>query len=243
MRIVAILPGRFHPVHPGHIASFNQLAKLFGMHNTYLALSQKQDPPRSPFKVDDRAKMALCLGVNRANIISVHYPYSAREYVDKLRLDPENTVLVFGVSNKDMSDKPRFTFEDNSGGYMLPYPQDGSNLQPVSKHAYIVTTKTVPFKAGGQITDASKFRREYARADDSKRTSMINDVYGTYGKLLKPIFDSNIRLTESITGYLWKFSSMIHSATPQQRAKLESMLAEAKQFAQRTTTIDYIDES
>jgi hypothetical protein len=251
MRIVAILAGRFHPVHPGHVSSFNQLAKMFGIHNTFMALSEKQDPPRSPFNVGDRAKMALCLGMNKANVISVHYPYSAREYVSKLNLDPDNTVIVFGVSEKDMKENPRFAFEDQGdNSYIRPYPSDGKNLQPVSKNAYVVVTKTVPFASGGKrIKDASTFRKEYARADDESRNTLLSSIYGTYYSTLKPIFDSNIRLTESITGYLWKFSSMLNEATPEQKKRLELMLSEAKKLAAQSSKKlpesiqDYIDET
>lgn len=249
MRILAIVPGRFHPVHPGHAASFAYMSKRFGLNNTYLAMSQKVDQPRSPFQVGDRAKMGMCLGVPKENIISVHYPYSAKEYLDRFNLDPSDTIVVFGVGKKDMAEKPRFNFEGdgNTASYMQPYPANGHNLQPANSRVYVVTTPTTPFTVGGKtMTDAHSIRNAYASSDSDTRDRMLSDLYGKYAKHLKPIFDANVRLDESIRGYLKKIKSKVSEASQEQRHKLMQLIQEAEQFSSKMrdgVIIDYLDES
>ena len=132
MKVVAIYPGRFHPFHKGHASSFKQLAEKFGLDNTFLAISAKQEQPKSPFSAQDRAKMAVSLGIPSKNIIAVRNPYAAQEYIDQLNLDPEQTALIFGVSKKDMEGEPalgippdpRFGFKpkkDGSLSYLQPF--------------------------------------------------------------------------------------------------------------------------
>lgn len=248
MRILAIVPGRFHPPHPGHAASFAYMSKRFGLNNTYLAMSQKVEQPRSPFQVGDRAKMGMCLGIPKENIISVHYPYSAKEYLDRFNLDPADTIVVFGVGKKDMAENPRFTFEGdiNSSSYMQPYPADGKNLQPASSRVYVVTTPTTPFKVGGKtMTDAHSIRNAYATSDSNARDNILSDLYGRYSKHLKPIFDNNVRLDESIKGYLTKIKAKLSEATIDQRERIMNLISEARQYTtsiKNNKVIDYLDE-
>lgn len=202
MQVKAIYPGRFHPFHKGHAASFKQLADSFGLENTYLALSEKQEQPKSPFAAGDRAKMAMALGIPKENIISVRNTYGADEYIKRFEaagIDPNQTALIFGVSGKDMGADPRFSFapkKDGSPSYLQPY---GDELQPMTKHAYVVTTNVAEFPIAGQsMTDASQIRSAYVKGDDKMKAQILTDLYGNAAKLIKPIFDKNLQLSESI---------------------------------------------
>ena len=110
MNIVVVYPGRFHPFHRGHKASYDQLAKQFGAENVYIATSNLVDPAKSPFSFDDKRRMMIKLGIPSDHIVQVKNPYQAREITSGIQ-DPENTVLVFAVSEKDMSgEDARFKF-------------------------------------------------------------------------------------------------------------------------------------
>lgn len=205
MEVIAVYPGRFHPFHKGHASSFNQLAKEFGVNNTYLALSQKQEMPKSPFSAGDRAKMAMALGIPKENIISVKQPYQAQEYIERFQnagIDPEQTILVFGVSKKDMQDDPRFSFQpkkDGSPSYLQPYVKGPQ--EPMTKHAYIVSTDVADFPIiGQQMRDASAIRSAYIKGDEKVKSQILSDLYGTKAaKILKPIFDQQLSaVTENI---------------------------------------------
>jgi hypothetical protein len=237
MRVIAILPGRYHPVHPGHVQAFKYMANIFGIANTFLGMSEKQDPPRSPFSIEDRVRIALCAGIPRKNIIPVHYPYSSKEYLDKFRSDQNNTVIVYGIGAKDMAEKPRFTFESDS--LIQPYPKDGMNLKPASQATYLVTTPTMPFKIGNQtIENARNIRSMYGKATDQQRINILQELYGKYAELVKPIFDKNIRLNESAMHY--HFNMLIENGmklyphiNEDKQRKLLIMLDEAKNLAQQ----------
>lgn len=245
MNIIAVYPGRFHPFHKGHAASFKQLAEKFGLKNTYLAISAKQEQPKSPFSAQDRAKMATSLGIPAKNIIAVSNPYSANEYIAKVEADGgdvNNTALVFGVSKKDMegdpamgiAPDPRFSFKnkkDGSASYMQPYSQKAMQTPaPMTQHGYIMSTDVAEFPiAGKTMRDASAIRQAYAGADIKKKMKILTDLYGDKAETMKPIFDNNLQITESIRRLIATIKPMINEATPAQKERFVNLLSEAKQ--------------
>lgn len=261
METIAIYPGRFHPFHKGHAASFKQLAKEFGLNNTYLAISAKQEQPKSPFSAEDREKMAMALGIPKNNIISVSNPYNANEYIERFKgagINPEETILVFGVSAKDMETDPRFSFKpkkDGSKSYMQPYakgPQEPMTRgTPGSGHAYIATTDVADFPiAGESMRDASAIRAAYINGDDNKRMQILTDLYGDKASQIKPIFDANLQpVNESIKKLIKTITPMLSEATIQQKAQFVKLLENAKKLMTEsvnetvvTENADYIEE-
>lgn len=252
MRVVAILCGRFHPFHTGHLSSFQQLAKTFGQDNTFIGFSEKVEEPDSPFSVEDRVKMAMCLGVPRQNILSIKNPYKANEYIQKLKLDANNTALTYAVSDKDMQgDNPRFNFSNPN--WLQPYPEDGSNLNPVSNNAYVVTTKTVPFSIlNHSVENASDIRNTYPKCDENDKVVMLQELYGNNFKFVKPFFDSKLTsLSESTDTRIKKLIEFIeHSkkllptASSEQKLKIKNLVKEAyTKITKENEIVDYIDEA
>jgi cytidyltransferase-like protein len=238
MQVVAVYPGRFHPFHKGHASSFNQLAQKFGLDNTYLAISTKQEQPKSPFSAQDRAKMATSLGIPSKNIIGVRNPYAAQEYIDQLNLDPEKTALVFGVSKKDMEGDaamgippdPRFGFnpkKDGSPSYLQPFNKN--KVDPMSQHGYIMSTDVAEFPiAGKSMRDASAIRSAYAGANEKTKMRILKDLYGDAAPKMKQVFDNNLQVTESIRRLISAIKPMLSEATFEQKQKFVNLLSEAK---------------
>lgn len=238
MRVIATYPGRFHPFHKGHAASFKQLAQKFGLDNTYLAISAKQEQPKSPFSAKDRARMAMALGIPSKNIISVRNPYAAQEYIDQLKLDPEHTALVFGVSKKDMegdpelgiAPDPRFSFapkRDGSPSYLQQF--NPKKVDPLSQHGYVMSTDVAEFPiAGKNMRDASAIRKAYAGADEKTKMKILKDLYGDAAEKMKQVFDNNLQVTESIRRLIAQIKPMLTEATIEQKAKFVKLLSEAK---------------
>lgn len=219
MEVLAIYPGRFHPFHKGHASSFNELAGKFDLKHTLLAISGKQEQPKSPFSVGDRAKMAMALGIPKENIISIKQPYKAEEYIKYIQdrgLDPNNFALVFAVSKKDMEGvpemgippDPRFEFKpkrDGSPSYLQPYRGNEGKLENIMKHAYVVSTDVAEFPIAGQsMRDASAIRNAYINADDSTKDRILNDLYGKTARHIKPIFDRELRKPDEIVAEYYK---------------------------------------
>jgi cytidyltransferase-like protein len=186
---VVIYPGRFHPFHKGHAAVYKWLSSKFN--DVYIATSNKIDPPKSPFSFEEKKRMMMHAGVPASAIVQVKNPYIATEITD--RYDPENTAVVFAVSEKDMAEDPRFQFKpkkDGSPSYYRPY---GSNMEPLSKHGYIVTTPTFDFTVLGEpMRSATELRRNFANADTDTQAKMIKDLYGSYDPTIHKIMAAKI---------------------------------------------------
>jgi cytidyltransferase-like protein len=248
MRVIAVFAGRFHPFHKGHASSFKQLAQKFGLDNTYLAISAKQEQPKSPFSAQDRAKMAMSLGIPSKNIIAVRNPYAAQEYIDQLNLDPEKTAIVFGVSKKDMEGEPamgippdpRFSFKakkDGNPSYLQPFNKN--KVDPMSQHGYIMSTDVAEFPiAGKSMRDASAIRSAYAGADEKTKMKILTDLYGDAAEKMKQVFDNNLQITESIRRLINAIRPMLSEASFEQKQKFVKLLSEAKQRLSGTVLLE-----
>ena len=140
MNYIVIYPGRFHPFHRGHLASYEYLTKKYGPENVYIATSDIQDPATSPFNYSDKVSMMTKLGIPASHIVQVRNPYQANEIINTLPDESKNnTALIFAISSKDMlKEKPRFTFGTKRNGepsYMQPLPEDKKLIEPLTKHA------------------------------------------------------------------------------------------------------------
>ena len=194
MNYLVIYPGRFHPFHQGHMASYNWLTQKFGENNVYIASSSVQDPETSPFEYADKVKMATKLGVPPGHIVNVKNPYQATEITSSLSNEERaNTALIFAVSEKDAT---RFNFapkKDGSPGYLQPVPDNKKSMKPMTEHGYVAITPTVNFKVKGvDANSASQIRKLYLDGNDLDRLQIITDLYGTPDAELKDIFDERL---------------------------------------------------
>ena len=200
MRTIVIYPGRFHPFHRGHKASYDYLVQKFGAGNVFIATSDVQAPVTSPFSYSDKVAMINKLGIPTGKVARVKSPYQATEITGQID-DKEHTALIFAVSEKDMQgDEARFKFGTKKNGepsYMQPMPVDGK-LQPMSKHAYVMITPTVNFKVKGiDANSASQIRKLYLAGNDADRNQIIADLYGEVDSHIRDIFDQRLAVTQN----------------------------------------------
>ncbi len=184
--ILVIYPGGFHPFHLGHASVFDHLAKKFPDGEVFVAATDSTT--ERPFQFDDKKFLANQSGVPSDRFIQVKSPYKANEIT--ANFDPNNTILIFAVSEKDAD---RFSFspkKDGSPAYFQKY-QEGAD-QPMSKHGYIYIVPKIDFKIAGQTIDsASKIRQMYSGGDDQTREQIITDLYplARAPKKIKAILD------------------------------------------------------
>jgi hypothetical protein len=236
MRTVVIYPGRFHPFHRGHKASYDYLTRSYGKDNVFVVSSDKQDADKSPFSFADKMDMMTKLGISPGQIAQVANPYQAREITSEID-DRDNTVLIFAVSEKDMSgNEARFDFrpkKDGTAGYIQPMPDSG-RLEPMSKHAYVAVTPTVNFRVrGADANSASEIRKQYIAGNNSDREQIIADLYGDMDAGIKDIFDRKLG-----TGPAVQTVSENHNRISQKINHLKEMIAQLKQKEPE----DYIEE-
>jgi hypothetical protein len=194
MNYLVIYPGRFHPFHLGHKASYDWLANQFGENNVYVASSNVQDPETSPFEFGDKVKMATKLGIPPGHVVNVKNPYQATEITSVLSDEERaNTALIFAVSEKDAK---RFNFapkKDGTPGYLQPVPKNKKSMKPMTKHGYVAITPTVNFRVKGvDANSASQIRKLYLDGNDADRNQIITDLYGAPDPELKDIFNRRL---------------------------------------------------
>jgi hypothetical protein len=209
MNVIVIYPGRFHPFHRGHMASYEYLTNKYGDNSVYIVTSDVQAPVTSPFSYTDKVTMMTRLGVPAGHVVRVKNPYQAGEITDSLSAEEkENTALIFAVSEKDMLEgSARFRFGTKKNGepsYLQPLPAEQKQLKPMSQHAYVTVTPTVNFRVQGvDANSASQIRQAYIKGSDADRDTIIADLYGEIYPDLRDIFDARLGLNERMQDIIY----------------------------------------
>lgn len=248
MNFIVIYPGRFHPFHRGHLASYEYLTQKYGPESVYIATSNTQAPITSPFSFEDKEKMITRLGIPAGHVVQVKNPYQATEITSVLSPEEKaNTALIFAVSEKDMAPKsdenpdgPRFAFGIKKSGepsYLQPLPENPKQIQPMSKHAYVTVTPTVPFRVQGvDANSAKQIRNLYVKANAAERDQIIADLYGEVDAEIRDIFDKKLgtaeRVQEVIYGTPVIDAGTKEPAMRENRAKLARILENIQRLEQ-----------
>ena len=200
MNYLVIYPGRFHPFHRGHRASYEYLAKKYGADHVYIATTGVQAPVTSPFTFADKVKMITTLGIPAGHVVKVTNPYQSREITDSIPTEEKSkTVLIFALSAKDAE---RFNFapkKDGTPSYLQPMPENVKQLKPMTEHAYVEITPTVNFKVRGKdANSASQIREFYIKGNNNDRDQVIADLYSEAYPELRDIFDNRLGVSEQV---------------------------------------------
>lgn len=193
MNIIVVYPGRFHPFHLGHKASYDWLTNRFG-DGVYIATSNVQNATDSPFSYADKVKMISRLGIPASHVVQTRSPYQVKEITDQLTAEEkDSTALVFAVSAKDAE---RFNFKPKKNGepsYLQPLPDNLKKLKPMSRQGYVVITPTVNFRVKGvDANSASQIRKLYLNGNDIDRMNIVTDLYGEPDPAIKELFDQRL---------------------------------------------------
>ena len=202
MQTIVIYPGRFEPPHLGHKASYDQLKKAFPDANVFVATSGITAPVTHPFKFGDKVDLFAKLGIPASHVIQCTSPYQAREITQDVQ-NPEDTILIFAVSAKDMSDEePRFKFGIKKNGgpsYMQPFPDNIKKCKPMTQHAYVYITDVATFKVMGKdANSATAIRNMYIKGNDQDREQIIHDLYGKVDPSIEELFDKRLGVATQV---------------------------------------------
>ena len=251
MNYLVIYPGRFHPFHLGHKASYDWLTNKFGENSVYIASSGVQAPDTSPFTFSDKMTMMTKLGVPPGHVVNVKNPYQAVEITGSLSAEEKaNTVLIFAVSAKDAE---RFNFapkKDGSASYLQPLPDNEKGLQPMTRHGYVVVTPTVNFRVkGADANSASQIRKLYLDGNAADRNQIITDLYGTPDPELRAIFDQRLEADQPKEAVIYGQEKIFAGDNPvsvMREHKLARIQENIQRLKRKIKTIkesqDYIDE-
>jgi ribosomal protein S13 len=200
-QLLVIYPGRFQPFHKGHYAVYEYLTGKFGRNNVYIATSNKTDNSKSPFTFAEKAYFMQLTGVPADRIVQATQPYQIQSILSTGQIsvaNPENTVVIFAVSEKDMAEDPRFSFatkKDGSTPYFQPL-KDIKQTESMDRHGYIMTVPTFDFTvAGAPMRSGTELRKLYSDADPKQRQAIIADLFGKYTSDAEHIMNNKISPT------------------------------------------------
>ena len=201
-RIVAVMPGGFHPFHPGHKSLYDWAVKTFGQSNVYVAATN--DTAARPFPFDVKKKLAGMAGVPEANFIQVKSPFNAMSYKDIVDAD---TALVFVRSQKDKSEQPLpdQTKKNGEPGYLRTYT--GKDLNTSDEMGYMAYGPTINFDFSGmQIKSASELRATWPEMSDEDKLKAAKLMYGNGAETAVQLLNKALGDTEAPVGEILGFA-------------------------------------
>ena len=213
MRNICIYAGRFHPWHLGHKFVYDFLVNRFGVSNVYITLTSVIEPPKSPFTFEERVKMMALTGVPEKQIVNVNRQYNALELESKISgINPNETILLFAISKKDMTGNIRFskfTKKDGSPSYILPEPQSVGDVENMTKHAYLTVVPTKSFTLMGEkIISATQIREMFSRLMSVEYKEFMDELFGKYDKTVLNILKSKLQPMTTMTETVIKKSEL-----------------------------------
>jgi len=175
-KVVAVMPGGFHPFHPGHKSLYDWAVETFGRENVYVAATN--DTTTRPFPFDVKIKLAQMAGVPANRFIQVKSPFNALSYNDIIG-DASKTALVFVRSEKDKTSHPlpdQVRKSDGNMGYLISY-KDG-DLETADTHGYLAYGPTIDFDFSGMsIKSASELRAAWPEMSDEDKLQAAELMY------------------------------------------------------------------
>lgn len=239
-KIFVIYPGRFHPFHKGHKGVYNYLSSKYGGNDVYITTTDVVELPKSPFSFDEKVKMMTLTGVPVNKIIKVKNNYNLQSLVGQIPIDINRDSIIFTVSEKDMTEDPRFSRfakKDGSPAYLQPIPKNLDKLQPAITHGYIDTVPTTDFTVLGMpARSASQLRSQYVNLTPQLKKSFVKDLFGKYDDTVYNIMNNKLGvsatgLTETqkkllkklIVGILKEDEDKINSAKEKRNAAEEDL--------------------
>jgi hypothetical protein len=199
LKKVVILPGRFQPMLKHHAEVYNQLQQQFPDAEVYFGTSDKVELPKSPFNFQEKRAIAQAHGIPADRVLKAARPYNPSDY----DFDPNNTIIIFAVGEKDLARFPFSNLDSETGLDMSKrdankpnYIQKISTLKrdprPMSERGYVTLAPTVML--GDKAASASAFRQSLADAPDTEAAKEVFvDQFGSYNdKIFKLIYSKII---------------------------------------------------
>jgi hypothetical protein len=154
------------------------------------------DPTKSPFTFEERKKMVSLTGIDPDHVIQVTNNYNSTPLVNQIPIDINKDAIFFTVSQKDMSDDPRFknfTKKDGTPSYLQLLPKNSSEIKPAATHGYLIVAPTTTFKVlGKDANSASELRADFAGFDDDTKKKFVTDLFGKFDQEVFDIMNSKL---------------------------------------------------
>lgn len=218
MTTIVIMPGGFHPFHPGHLSLYQAAQQAFPDAEVFVAATN--DTSTRPFPFPVKEKLATVAGVEPGHFIQVKSPFRAEEITQ--HFNPETDQLIFVRSEKDATKPPQAggIKKDGNPAYLQPL-LGAKKLAPMNKHAYMAYLPTVPFGDNADMVGATQIRNRWPVLDPQSKLQLVQSLY--------PNTSGNLRLANVVVKLL---DTAIGSSTQ----------AESRTVGYIQESQDYIDE-
>jgi len=203
-KVVAIMPGGFHPFHPGHKSLYDWAVKTFGQSNVYVAATN--DTASRPFPFEIKKKLAGMAGVPSDKFIQVNTaPFNATAYK---HLIDNDTALVFVRSEKErnvtpLPDQMKIDKATKKPGNEPRYYRSytGKDLNTADEMGYIAYGPTINFDFSGmQIKSASELRATWPEMSDEDKLKAAKLMYGNGAPVAVKLLNKALGDTEAPVG-------------------------------------------
>ena len=188
-KIVAVMPGGFHPFHPGHKSLYDWAVETFGQDNVYVAATN--DTKSRPFPFDVKQKLAAMAGVPANRFMQVKSPFNALAYEGILG-DASQTALVFVRSEKDKTSHPlpdQVRKSDGNMGYLISF-KGKDDLETADTHGYLAYGPTIDFDFSGMsIKSASELRAAWPEMSEEDKLKAAELMYPGNGQTAAQLLD------------------------------------------------------
>ena len=173
MTTVVIMPGGFHPFHPGHLALYQSAQRTFSDAEVYVAATN--DKSGRPFDIADKQKIAYAAGVEPGHFVQVKSPFQAMEITSQYNPDRDTVIFVRSEKDAKLPPKPGGVKKDGSPSYLQPL-LGARRLEPFSKHAYMAYLPTIEFGPGA-FTSASEIRTAWPKLNPKRKLALVMSLY------------------------------------------------------------------
>jgi len=174
MTTVVIMPGGFHPFHPGHLSLYQAAKEAFPGAEVFVAATN--DTSTRPFPFPVKEKLATLAGVEPGHFVQVKSPFRAEEITSQF--DPQHDQLIFVRSQKDEQShpKPGGVKKDGTPSYLQPL-LGAKKLQPFNKHAYMAYLPVMPFGDSSDMVGATQIRERWPTLNPEQKLQLVKSLY------------------------------------------------------------------
>ena len=196
-KVIAVMPGGFHPFHPGHKSLYDWATNEFDKANVYVAATN--DTTSRPFPFDVKKKLAAMAGVPTQRFIQVKSPFNALSYQDIIG-DAASTTLVFVRSEKDVSSHPKpdqVRKSDGMMGYLISWK--GKADETADVHGYMAYGPTIDFDFSGMsIKSASELRAAWPEMSDEDKLQAAELMYPGNAQTASQLLDQALGVMDAV---------------------------------------------
>lgn len=174
MTTVVIMPGGFHPFHPGHLSLYQAAQQAFPDAEVFVAATN--DTSTRPFPFQIKEKLAGIAGVEPGHFVQVKSPFRAEEITSNF--NPAKDYLIFVRSEKDATKPPQPGGVKKNGEPSYLQPLVGAKkLEPFARHAYMAYLPTVPFGNNADMTGATQIRERWPMFSPEEKLQTVKSLY------------------------------------------------------------------